>query len=245
MKFWKRQATLQIGSKRFGMDDLYFKFTVPFEDSEKLGTATIEAYNLSPATRNSIKKGMPIILNAGYEGDIGAIFTGKVSQVSDKHSGTEVITTIAAAEALEEWLSKEVNKTYTAGSKGKVKNVLTEIVTSDCKSRFLIRNGIVTINDPKTGTKTGYVLSAESGLLKAAEAPDRTETTTRQTTVKDGKEKQEVTYKRECLLNYHLAPADVVKIKSDTLNGNHLIKGGQHTGCPDGDWKTTIEVKPV
>ena len=45
--------------------------------------------------------------------------------------------------------------------------------------------------------------------------------------------------------NYHLAPADVVKIKSDTLNGNHLIKGGQHTGCPDGDWKTTIEVKPV
>lgn len=219
MKFWKRQATLQIGSKRFGMDDLYFKFTVPFEDSEKLGTATIEAYNLSPATRNSIKKGMPIILNAGYEGDIGAIFTGKVSQVSDKHSGTEVITTIAAAEALEEWLSKEVNKTYTAGSKasaivkdllnifglevgtmelavdkeyprgkvckGKVKNVLTEIVTSDCKSRFLIRNGIVTINDPKTGTKTGYVLSAESGLLQAAEATDRTETTTRQTTVKD------------------------------------------------------------
>lgn len=196
---------------------------------------------------------MPIILNAGYEGDIGAIFTGKVSQVSDKHSGTEVITTIAAAEALEEWLSKEVNKTYTAGSKasaivkdllnifglevgtmelavdkeyprgkvckGKVKNVLTEIVTSDCKSRFLIRNGIVTINDPKTGTKTGYVLSAESGLLKAAEATDRTETTTRQTTVKDGKEKQEVTYKRECLLNYHLAPADVVKIKSDTEIG--------------------------
>ena len=45
------------------MDDLYFKFTVPFEDSEKLGTATIEAYNLSPATRNSIKKGMPIILH--------------------------------------------------------------------------------------------------------------------------------------------------------------------------------------
>lgn len=77
MKFWKRQATLQIGSKRFGMDDLYFKFTVPFEDSEKLGTATIEAYNLSPATRNSIKKGMPIILNAGYEGDIGAISPGK------------------------------------------------------------------------------------------------------------------------------------------------------------------------
>lgn len=82
MKFWKRQATLQIGSKRFGMDDLYFKFTVPFEDSEKLGTATIEAYNLSPATRNSIKKGMPIILNAGYEGDIAKT----ISLVNHKHT---------------------------------------------------------------------------------------------------------------------------------------------------------------
>ena len=112
-----------------------------------------------------------------------------------------------------------VDKEYPRGKvcKGKVKNVLTEIVTSDCKSRFLIRNGIVTINDPKTGTKTGYVLSAESGLLKAAEATDRTETTTRQTTVKDGKEKQEVTYKRECLLNYHLAPAGCGENKSRIL----------------------------
>ena len=54
MKFWKRQATLQIGSKRFGMDDLYFKFTVPFEDSEKLGTATIEEHTFKHAFRFQI-----------------------------------------------------------------------------------------------------------------------------------------------------------------------------------------------
>ena len=107
---------------------------------------------------------------------------GRFSRVTSKKEGTEWITTITASEALEEWLSSEVNKTYAAGSKastivndllnifglevgtmelavdkeyprgkvckGKVKNLVTEIVTLDCKSRFLIRNGVITINDP-------------------------------------------------------------------------------------------------
>ena len=182
MRFWKRAATLQIGSNRYDMANLFFTFEVPFEDSEELGSATIKAYNLSPATRSGIKKGQVVILNAGYEGDVGTIFTGKVSRVTSKKEGTEWITTITASEALEEWLSSEVNKTYAAGSKastivndllnifglevgtmelavdkeyprgkvckGKVKNLVTEIVTLDCKSRFLIRNGVITIHDP-------------------------------------------------------------------------------------------------
>ena len=165
MRFWKRAATLQIGSNRYDMANLFFTFEVPFEDSEELGSATIKAYNLSPATRSGIKKGQVVILNAGYEGDVGTIFTGKVSRMSSKKEGTEWITTITASEALEEWLSSEVNKTYAAGSKastivndllnifglevgtmelavdkeyprgkvckGKVKNLVTEIVTLD------------------------------------------------------------------------------------------------------------------
>ena len=40
-----------------------------------------------------------MILNAGYEGDVGTIFTGKVSRVTSKKEGTEWITTITASEA--------------------------------------------------------------------------------------------------------------------------------------------------
>ena len=36
MPFWMREATLQIGSKVYQMDDLYFEFEVPFEDSHTL-----------------------------------------------------------------------------------------------------------------------------------------------------------------------------------------------------------------
>ncbi len=279
MKFWKRAATLQIGPKRFDLSQLYFTFEVPFADSEELGTAKVVAHNLSAATRNSIKKGNVLILNAGYEGDLGAIFSGKISRAASKKDGTEWVTTIEAAEALEEWLTKEVNKTYVAGSKasaiirdllnlfglevgtmelavdkeyprgkvcqGKVKDVLTEIVTLDCKSRFLIRNGTVTINDPSKGQNMGYLLSEATGLLRATEEVENTETTKNQTTIDTGAEPEEITYKRKCLLNYHLGPADLIKITSSTLNGRYLIKAGRHIGNPSGDWLTEIEVKPA
>lgn len=279
MNFWKRAATLQIGPRRYDMSGLYFEFDVPFRDSETLGMSTITVHNLAESTRNSIQRGTAVILNAGYEGDVGVIFTGKTSRVTHQQSGTEWITTITAAEALEEWLSCEVNKTYAAGSKasaivrdllnlfglevgtmelvvdkeyprgrvcqGKVKNVLTEIVTSDCKSRFLIRNGTVTINDPKKGLDMGYVLSSATGLLRATEEIEDTELTTNQTTTGTGSDVEEPVYTRRCLLNYHLGPADVVQIRSGTLNGKYLVKSGRHKGSPSGDWVTEIEVKAV
>lgn len=101
MDFWLRSATLQIGGNRYSMDDLTFDFEVPFEDSDELTTATVNAYNLSANTRNSIKKGDPVIINAGYEGDLGVIFVGQVSGLSHKHSATEWTTKITATEALD------------------------------------------------------------------------------------------------------------------------------------------------
>ena len=190
MDFWLRSATLQIGGNRYSMDDLAFDFEVPFEDSDELTTATVNAYNLSANTRNSIKKGDPVIINAGYEGDLGVIFVGQVSGLSHKHSSTEWTTKITATEALDQWLTAQVNKTYTKSikakamvqdllnifgievgtfelaidkeyprgrvCKGKLKDVLKEIVVSDCKSRFLIRCGKIIINNPTDGVNKGY-----------------------------------------------------------------------------------------
>ena len=94
MSFWMREASLQIGSKKYSMDNLYFEFEVPFEDSDTIQTAKFKAYNLSESTRKGIKRGDVIILNAGYEGDVGAIFVGQVSACSHKHQNTEWITEI-------------------------------------------------------------------------------------------------------------------------------------------------------
>ena len=117
MMFWDRAATLQIGPKLYDLSKLYFTFDVPFVDSEELNMAIVTAHNLSRATRSEIRRGMAVIINAGYTGDVGCIFVGKVSRCVSKQQGTEWITTITAATALDEWLTSGVNKTYAAGSK--------------------------------------------------------------------------------------------------------------------------------
>lgn len=281
MSFWMREATLQIGGKRYGMDDLYFEFEVPFEDSDTLQTAKFKAHNLAESTRKGIKRGDVIILNAGYEGDVGAIFVGQVSACSHKHQSTEWITEISATAAMEQWLSAKVTKTYAKGStaqeivpdllnifgleigelslavnkvydrglvcNGKVKDILKNIVVNDCKSRFLIRTGSVIINDPAKGLANGIVLTPESGLLFSGNEIEETVVAVGNDSQKSASTKsQEGNFKtRECLLNYHIGPAELVTIKSRSLSGKFIVAKGKHQGSPRGNWKTTIEMRPA
>ena len=67
--FFIRSASLQIGTNRYSMDDgFFFEFEIPFYDSEELTTVSFKIHNLSEGTRKSIARGLPVILNAGYEG---------------------------------------------------------------------------------------------------------------------------------------------------------------------------------
>jgi len=280
-KFWIRAGTLQIGPKKYTLEGLTFAFTVVFDDSPQLCTSDIEVYNLSPTTRNNIKKGHVVILNAGYEGDIGVIFVGQVATCSHEIKGTDIVTKIKATSAMDEWLSKEINKTYKQGikadaiitdllnifgmevgtfelavnkdyprgrtCKGKLKDVLVELVTKDCKSRLLIRTGQIIISDPTKGIKMGCLLSPATGLLRSAGDADQQQIATNLDTQKGKEQKDEesATKTRECLLNYRLGPAEEVKFQSETLNGKFIVVRGRHIGSHDRDWKTEIEVKPA
>jgi len=281
MSFWMRSGTLQVGPYKYSLDDLVFAFEVPFEDSEQLMVTKITIYNLSEATRNSIRKNHPLIIDAGYEGDIGVIFVGKISSISSKHQGLEWITTLTATEAMEEWLSKKVNKTYAAGidaksiikdllkifeievsrielavnktyprgkvCNGPVRSQLKEIITSDCKSIFLVRHGQVIIRDPGKGTPMGVLLSPRTGLLLSTEDADTTDITAPQDTqkAKDQKTQVQKTIKRKSLLNYRIAPGDTIRIEDEALNGEFVVKKGTHKGNRRGDWITNVEVIPA
>lgn len=112
MSYWLRSATLQIGSYRFGLDQLSFEFTVSSEDTPTVAVADIKVYNLSASTRGSVSQGTPIILNAGYADDRGTLFLGEVAEYKHERSGTDWITTIKAADSMMRWMSAAVNKTY-------------------------------------------------------------------------------------------------------------------------------------
>ena len=128
MRFFIRSATIQIGANQYSMDNgFFFEFEIPFKDSEELQTVVFKVYNLSEATRSNIQKGTPIILNAGYEGDVGTIFVGAVSAASSEKNGMDWVTEISATTALQEWIGKNINKTYLPGTTAK--NIILDLLT--------------------------------------------------------------------------------------------------------------------
>lgn len=282
MRMWLRQATLTLGSNRYTLDGLNFTFKVQFEDRAKVSTAQLEVYNLAPSTRASLKKGDPVIITAGYQGDVGCIFVGAVADFSHNSNNLDVITKITAADSLEEWLGTYVNKTYKAGMyaadiiddllnifgvevamvklavnkhypgcrvcRGKLKDVLTEIACSDCKSRLVIRCGQIVINPPQEGVTSGYLLTPQTGLLKSSSTSESQDITTKTTATDKTRSQQaedEGNATRSCLLNYHIGVADVVQIQDSQTNGTFLVTAGIHEGSRAGKWQTTLEVKPV
>ena len=280
MAFFLRSASLQIGPLKYSMDDgFYFDFEVPFYDSDELTTSSFTVTNLSATSRAGIVKNQVVILNAGYEGDVGVLFVGQVASVSHKQNGTDWQTKVTATAALSQWLNAQVNKTYEAGSSaqdivrdllnifgleigmcqlvvntiyprgrvcaGKLKDILTEIVVNECKSRLLIRSNQIIINNPADGVNVGYLLTPASGLLMYSDDSDSTAISSPQTSGVDAEKKaeEEKTWKRQCLLNYRLGPGDIVQIQSRELNGRFQIVSGKHKGSPTGNWITEIEFK--
>ncbi len=281
MRFWLRQGILTLGGKRYSLDEMRFSFRVTFEDRPKLCVAEIEIYNLAPDTRAMLKKGLAVILSAGYKGDVGTIFVGEIREFNTKIEELDNITKIKAADSMEAWLSGEVNKTYKAGMnakdiiddllnifgvevsrielaqnkryprartcKGKLKDVLTELVCSDCKSRLIIRTGQIFINDPAQGVNEGFLLTPETGLLKSSSKKEDQDANTEKKPTKKTRAKQKEPdggLTKECLLNHNLGCADIVTIQDSETNGSYLIIKGTHEGTRDAAWKTVMSLKP-
>ena len=117
---------------------------------------------------------------------------------------------------------------------GRLKDVLTKIVCTDCKSRLLLRTGQIVIAPPEVGITTGYLLTPQT-VNTAAKPAKKTRA---QQAEADGNEK------RECLLNYHIGVGDIVLIQDSTASGSYMVKKITHKGDGSGDWKTIMEVVP-
>ncbi len=280
MAFWIRAATLVIGSNKYTLGQMNFSFEIPFEDSDEPPVATVKVMNLSENTRASIKKNDPVILNAGYEGDVGCILVGKVAGLKHKQANVDWTTTITVQPCADEILGKMINKTYKENTaalaivqdllnifgveigkcelsintsyprgrvcRGNLKQVLTDIVVSECKSRFIIRaTGQVYITKANDGINNGLMLTPATGLLRADEEKVAIAVETQSNSQITGEARDDDDHvSRSCLLNYSVATAEVVKIQSSNLNGQFIVSKGKHVGDWKGAWKTSMELKP-
>lgn len=279
MAYWIREATLTIGNSKYSLANMNFSFEIPFEDTDEPPVATLKVYNLSAQTRAGIVKGDNVILNAGYEGDVGCVLIGTVMGLTHKRSDVDWLSTFTVQPCADEILGKVINKTYARNSKasaivrdllnvfgievakceltldksyprgrvcrGNLKQVLNEIVVSECKSRFIIRaTGQLYITEADDGINNGVTLTKETGLLRADEETTSIPLETDLNSTETEEDREEETIARSCLLNYKVATAEVIKIESDDINGKFVVVSGKHTGSRTGDWKTSMELLP-
>lgn len=80
---WMRYVSLQVGSLFITSDQLDIEFTIKGSNTSDANTADIIIWNLSRKNRDSIGPDQEVLLRAGYVGDIGDIFSGKVKMTSE------------------------------------------------------------------------------------------------------------------------------------------------------------------
>lgn len=90
---WGSTATIKCNNVTIKSSDLDFEFNIPFDDNLESNEGEIVVYNLSNNTINQLKIGKALTIEAGYEGDTGVIFDGKVRKTSSKTEGADRATT--------------------------------------------------------------------------------------------------------------------------------------------------------
>jgi hypothetical protein len=261
MSNFNRSINITIGTTRFDSDNFYIEFDVEKSDKENLNTCDLILYNLKRETRENIQQDQTVILNAGYQNDIGAIFIGGVQNVITERQDTDFVTTISCIDG-KVVSNVPINKTYIPGSSstqiindliklsgleanvvriaqeiiysnGKVVygNLIEELgkIVTETRSKFYIKNNIITITLQNEGVVVANVVNSNTGLI---ETPSK---------LTDDSETVDL-YLVKSLLNHNLDIDGIVQIQSQGLNGNFRITRVNHSGSLEDDFITEFEV---
>jgi hypothetical protein len=120
-ELYGRKIELIVGGKlhvnQLGSGGLTINFEVTFDDDKEPNICSVRVYNLSDSTIAGIKKDTPLVLNAGYIGDVGSILLGFVDKIATERQGVDKITEIQVIDGATAWYSLPIKKTYKAGTK--------------------------------------------------------------------------------------------------------------------------------
>jgi hypothetical protein len=117
---WNRQCQLIVGGHGSGLDlsELDIKFTIEKGDIETPNTADITVFNLAPETISRIAGEFnQVVLSAGYEGNVGVIFSGAIRQVRSGREGADTWLDITCADGDQAYNFATVNQTLAKGAK--------------------------------------------------------------------------------------------------------------------------------
>lgn len=126
-----REAEIIVGSSTnaVSIKDLRIVFEVQKSLLSYPNKSKVTVYNLNESTRNQIKNEFTkIIINAGYKGNVGLVFTGDIKNVAHTIDGVDTITEIYAGDADNAWINSSVN--FSSSSSQSLKDTVINIVNT-------------------------------------------------------------------------------------------------------------------
>lgn len=255
-----QKAEILVAGKKFIKDDFEIDFLVNFDDDPEPNISHVMIYNLSDTTIALLKKGENIILNAGYQGDVGTILLGTIEKQETGWEGIDKVTKLTIGEGSEQWLKEYVNKSYAPG-------ITSKAILADLAGMFGMELGELKLVNNLTYARgrsvSGMLQSvirqvvAETGskfhisqgkiLIRPWEAGTETGFLLNSDTgliespqpfEEENNGKKVSGYRVRMLLNHRITVDSILQIESKTSNGTFRVRKGSHSG----DFITEVEV---
>jgi len=261
----------QLGNSQTERVFMKATFSIQKTSDPSPNKAKVSIHQLKEDSRKSIREGDPLIVAAGYVGNVQKIFVGTITFVSHRKQGTEIITTMEGGDGIEQYASSRMNISFTGGVA--IKTLIQQAALS---LGVGIGNALDRTNEGKfrksfTQLTKGAVLSgrtnkildrlcASTGLQWTIQdgnlqllAPG--ETTQDQAVVLSSGDtgligSPEVSEKGivrgQALLRPGIIPGHRLEIQSKFINGQFKTESVNHEGDTVGqNWYSNFEAKPI
>lgn len=260
-KYWIQKAEILVAQKKFTNDDFEIDFLVSFDDDSEPNISHVMIYNLSDTTIALLKKGENLILNAGYEGDVGTILLGTIDKQETTWEGIDKVTKLTVSEGSDKWLNAYVSKSYAPGSTSKA--ILTDLagmfgmelgelrlVNDITYARGRSVSGMLQSVMRQIVKETGSKFHISQGkiLIRPWEAGTQTGFVLNADTgliespqpfEEENNGQKTSGYRVRMLLNHRITVDSILQIQSKTANGTFRVRRGSHSGA---DFITEVDV---
>jgi hypothetical protein len=243
-------------------------------------TATVEIFNLKEANRRVLQEGSelaesdleydwPLVINAGYVGSLGQIFSGDIVTAFSRLDGVDWITTIEAEDGGKKYRSTRINKSF--GANTSVATVLNELASAlgvglgNSAAKFAagaeqgylnFENGVALSGKvskllDKYVTSAGYTWSIQDGQLQILDPSETLMDTITQLDSTTGlvgtpEQGEKGIVNVTSLLQPTIIPGRRLNIQSKMIEGEYKATKTIHIGDTEGtEWYTEVEGKPL
>lgn len=248
MSTFGRIVEVVIGDMVIQSPPLTIEIDVPFSDGSDghaADVSTVRFYNLSDESVAKIEEGTPVVVRAGYEGDVGTVAVGTIEDASTKWDGVDKVTTLLVGDGTDMWLTRRVNRTWRAGVKAS--EVARDIVgllglsvgridlpddVSYPRGRSLSTSAKAALEGIAEDTGARLHVTRQAVYLVPPRRHDRIGVVlSSDTGLLDSPEPLSDppgAYQVRMLLQHRIVPDAMVEMRSRTANGEFRVQSGRH-----------------